>query len=140
MGNMGRVSITAKFTNLDDLVRARDGVLPQEQVRQSTEPSIVDTGAAMCVISQDMADRLGLPFNSEVNVRYADNRTAKRTIVDHLEVEIMGRRSTFRAVVEPNRTEPLIGVIVLEDLDLLVDPRNQTLHPRDPAMQTFEIE
>ena len=94
----------------------------------------------MCVISQAMADKLGLPFNSEVTVRYADNRSAKRNIVEQLEVEIMGRRSTFRAVVEPDRKEPLIGVIVLEDLDLLVDPRNQTLHPRDPAIQTFELE
>ena len=115
-------------------------MIPQEQARQVSEFGIVDTGAAMCVISQAMADKLGLPFNSEVTVRYADNRSAKRNIVEQLEVEIMGRRSTFRAVVEPDRKEPLIGVIVLEDLDLLVDPRNQTLHPRDPAIQTFELE
>ncbi len=139
-GNVGRVSVVVKFSNLGDLIRARDGTLPQEQVRQVSEFGIVDTGAAMCVISQAMADKLGLPFNSEVTVRYADNRTAKRNIVEQLEVEIMGRRSTFRAVVEPDRKEPLIGVIVLEDLDLLVDPRNQTLHPRDPAIQTFELE
>lgn len=139
-GNVGRVSVVVKFSNLGDLIRARDGTLPQDQVRQVSEFGIVDTGAAMCVISQAMADKLGLPFNSEVTVKYADSRTAKRTIVEQLEVEIMGRRSTFRAVVEPDRKEPLIGVIVLEDLDLLVDPRNQTLHPRDPAIQTFELE
>ena len=139
-GNVGRVSVVVKFTNNSDLQRARSGDLPPDQVRAVSEFSIVDTGAAMCVISQAMADKLGLPFNSEVTVKYADSRTAKRTIVEQLEVEIMGRRSTFRAVVEPNRKEPLIGVIVLEDLDLLVDPRNQTLHPRDPAIQTFELE
>ena len=139
-GNVGRVSVVVKFTNNRDLIKAQDGLIPQDQVRQVSEFGIVDTGAAMCVISQAMADKLGLPFNSEVTVRYADNRTAKRNIVEQLEVEIMGRRSTFRAVVEPDRKEPLIGVIVLEDLDLLVDPRNQTLHPRDPAIQTFELE
>ena len=139
-GNEGRANFTAKFSNNMDRLRFQDGRLLEAQVRHITVSGIVDTGAAMCVISQAMADKLGLPFNSEVTVRYADNRTAKRNIVEQLEVEIMGRRSTFRAVVEPDRKEPLIGVIVLEDLDLLVDPRNQTLHPRDPAIQTFELE
>jgi clan AA aspartic protease len=139
-GNMGRVSVSAKLSNNADALRARSGELPAEQVRQVTVQGIADTGAAMCVISEELANQLGLPTNAEVNVRYADSRTARRRIVEQLEVEIMGRRSTFRAVVEPNRAEPLIGVIVLEDLDLLVDPRNQTLSPRDPAIQTFEIE
>ena len=139
-GNEGRANFTARFSNNMDRLRFLDGRLLEAQVRHITVCGIADTDAAMCVISQAMADKLGLPFNSEVTVKYADSRTAKRTIVEQLEVEIMGRRSTFRAVVEPDRNAPLIGVIVLEDLDLLVDPRNQTLHPRDPAIQTFELE
>jgi hypothetical protein len=31
-------------------------------------------------------------------------------------------------------------VIVLEDLDFLIDPRNQKLVPRDPVGETQEIE
>jgi hypothetical protein len=42
--------------------------------------------------------------------------------------------------VEPNRTDVLIGAIVLEDLDLLVDCRTQTLRPRDPGGIIAEIE
>ncbi len=139
-GNVGRIHISVKMANNGDQLKFRDGTMTADQVRQATVNGIVDTGAAMCVISEALANQLGLPTNTEVNVRYADSRVEKRRVVEQLEVEIMGRRSTFRAVVEPTRPDPLIGVIVLEDLDLLVDPRNQTLHPRDPAIQTFEIE
>ena len=129
-GNVGRVSISAKFSNSTDVAKARNGEIQDDAVRQMSALGIVDTGAAMCVIPQSMADQLGLPFNSDVTVRYADNRTEKRKIVDQLEVEIMGRRSAFRAVVEPNRTEPLIGVIGCH-LDPLVPlPRLPALRDR----------
>ncbi len=137
---MGKVLATVRFTNRNDRTLAEAGSLPADQVRQVTATGIVDTGAAMVVLPEEMATQLGLPPNSEVTVRYADNRTATRKIVEQLEIEILGRRSVFRAIVEPSRKEPLIGVIVLEDLDLLVDPRNQTLLPRDPAGEVYEIE
>jgi hypothetical protein len=42
--------------------------------------------------------------------------------------------------VEPDRTTAVIGAIVLEALDLLVDCRTQTLQPRDPSGIIAEIE
>jgi hypothetical protein len=44
------------------------------------------------------------------------------------------------AIVEPARESALIGAIVLEDLDLLVDCANQRLVPRDPNQIISEIE
>ena len=46
----------------------------------------------------------------------------------------------FSAVVEPDRDTALIGVIVLEELDLVVDCVTQTLQPRDPNRMLTEIE
>ena len=43
-------------------------------------------------------------------------------------------------VVEPKRDTALIGAIVLEDLDLLVDGRAQKLRPRDPRFIIAELE
>ena len=60
-------------------------------------------------------------------------------MVEQAWVEIMGRHGTFRAIVAPNRREPLIGAIVLEDLDLLVDCSKQRVHPRDPQHMTGNI-
>jgi hypothetical protein len=51
-----------------------------------------------------------------------------------------GRSSVFKAIVEPDRTEALIGAIVLEDLDLIVDCTRQKLVPRDPGGIITEVE
>ena len=100
----------------------------------------MDTGAAMLVLPESVAKLLGLPKNGEANVRYADQRTANRDIVADAEVEIQGRKYTFNAIVEPGRTYALIGAIVLGALDMIVDCRTNTIHPRDPDRIIAEIE
>jgi hypothetical protein len=54
--------------------------------------------------------------------------------------EILGRHADFPAIVEPKRRSALIGAVVLETLDLLVDCTNQRLVPRNPRFMTSEIE
>jgi len=44
----------------------------------------------------------------------------------------MGRHGTYTAVVDPERETALIGSIVLDDLDLLVDGDNWRVYPRHP--------
>jgi len=51
-----------------------------------------------------------------------------------------GRIGVFSAVVEPKRDSALIGAIVMEDLDLIVDFTKQRLEPRDPGKIISEIE
>lgn len=46
----------------------------------------------------------------------------------------------FNAIVEPQRDSALIGAIVLEDLDLIVDCTTQQLVPRDPERIVSAIE
>ena len=50
------------------------------------------------------------------------------------------RDSVFNAIVEPARDSALIGAIVLEDLDLMVDCTGQRLVPRDPKQIISEAE
>ena len=81
--------------------------------------------------------RLGLPLGDSVKVRYADGRQAKRKGAEGVYVQLLGRHGTFSAIVEPKRKTALIGAIVLEDLDLLVDCSAQRVIPRDPSGATF---
>ena len=55
-------------------------------------------------------------------------------------LQMLGREGTFTAVIEPKRETALVGAIVLEDLDLLVDCTSQRVIPRDPRGPTAEIE
>ena len=75
-----------------------------------------------------------------MTVRYADQRTARRQQVRDAWLEYAGRGGDFSAVVEPKRTDALIGAIVLEELDLIVDCATQSLRPRDPDTIISEIE
>jgi predicted aspartyl protease len=137
---VGRVSVDIQVTNYSDMALAGQGALPKNQVRRRTIRAIVDSGATKLVLPEKLVKELGLPRGDKIKVRYADGRTSERRQAEGVYVELLGRHGTFRAVVEPNRETALLGAIVLEDMDLLVDCPNERVVPRDPKIETQEIE
>lgn len=119
---------------------ARRGRIPASAIRRVRIEGLVDTGATRLVLPASVVVQLGLPEVGQVGVKYADGRRSQRAAVGDAEVEIQGRSSVFTAVVEPDRTEALIGAIVLEELDFVVDCIAQKLVPRDPDRIFAEIE
>jgi predicted aspartyl protease len=137
---MGRFSVEVELANHEDQIRAKLGLIPPEQVRRVKARGVVDSGATRLVVSAAIAQHLGLETTSITSVRYADGRTAERNIVKEVHLAYGGRDSVFNAIVEPGRDSILIGAIVLEDLDFLVDCVNQRLVPRDPKQIVSEVE
>ncbi len=137
---MGRFSVEIEVANDEDLVRAKDGLIHADAVRRERVRGVVDSGATRLVIPKAVADRLGLEVTGTAQVRYADGRTGQRPIVQRVHLRYGDRDSVFNAIVEPGRDSALIGAIVLEDLDLLVDCTGQRLVPRDPNQIVSEAE
>ncbi|MGH7194674.1 MAG: retroviral-like aspartic protease family protein [Candidatus Saccharimonadales bacterium] len=137
---MGRVTVELDVSNYDDLALVRRGLLPIEEVRRERVQAVVDSGAAKLVLPQIVVRRLGLPLAPKIKVKYADGRVAERHEAEGVFVELLGRHGTFTAIVEPKRATALVGAIVLEDLDLLVDCQRERVIPRDPSGATYEIE
>jgi predicted aspartyl protease len=137
---MGRFNVEFQIANNDDLALARRGLLPEDQVRRQTISGVVDSGAAKLVLPAKLVEQLGLPLGDKIKVRYADGRRTQRRQAEGAYIELMGRHGTFTAIVEPNCETALIGAIVLEDFDFLVDCQHQCLMPRDPDGPLFEIE
>ena len=100
----------------------------------------MDSGAARLVLPQRIVDELHLQEDGETVVRFADQRRERRPLVSNVWLQLLGRHGVFSAVVEPNRDDALIGAIVLEELDLLVDCGSQSLYPREPDAILTEIE
>ena len=75
----------------------------------------------------------------KVKVSFADGRRGMRRQVGGVYVTLQGRAGIFIAIVEPKRDTALIGAIILEDLDFLVDCKNLRLVPRDPDYVLAEI-
>ena len=137
---VGRFSVEMDVSNRYDELRARDGVIREEEVRRTHLSGVVDTGATRLVLPESVARALGFPETGRTTVRYADGRRDEKTVVGDVQLEIQGRRGVFSAVVEPARTDALVGAIVLEELDFLADCIQQTLVPRDPNVIVTELE
>ena len=137
---VGRFSVELELSNHEDVILAKKGVIPASQIRRVTLLGLVDTGASRLVLPQRIVKELGLEPSGTVKVKYADGRQAIRPTVDDVEVALLGRRSVFTASVEPRRQTALIGALILEDLDFLVDPLKMKLVPRDPKMIISEAE
>jgi predicted aspartyl protease len=138
--SVGRFSVEFEVANNDDLALVRRGLLAPDQARRETIQGVVDSGAAKLVLPEAVVKRLGLPLGDKINVRYADGRKAQRRQAKEVFLKLLGRDGRFTAICEPKRETALIGAIVLEDLDLLVDCVAQRLVPRDASGPTYEIE
>jgi clan AA aspartic protease len=137
--SVGRVIVNLTVSNNRDLLLFEEGLLPAEKIRRVNVQAVVDTAANYLVLPASVVQHLGLRTTGEASVRYADGRTAMRPLVGQVQVELLGRSGTFRALVEPDRSTALIGAFVLEDLDLLVDCGKQKLYPRDPERIIAEV-
>jgi predicted aspartyl protease len=138
---MGRFAVDIEIANNDDLANVRNGHLDPGKVRRMTIRAVVDPGATRLVLPRSAVEELGLPVKQKkVKVRYADGRRGLRHEVDSVRVYLQGRDGVFGALVEPKRDTGLIGAIVLEYLDFLVDCAKQKLVPRDPDYVVTEVE
>ncbi len=137
--DVGRFSAEMVVTNRKDALRAEDGLLPRDQVRSLRLLGVVDTGATRLVLPPGVVVALGLPVTGRTSCTFADGRKAQRDVVGDVQVEILGRSDVFSAVVEPGRTDALIGAIVMETLDFVANPVTQRLVPRDPSQILTEI-
>ncbi len=131
----------ARMWNFVDEALAERGLIRPEEVRSvELEDAIVDTGSTRLVLTQELVQRLGLSIRGEIGVRYADNRTARKPLAGVVAVEIMGRVAHLDAVVE-DRGDPLIGMEILEALDLWPDPQRGilTTNPESPDIPLYNL-
>lgn len=101
----------------------RAGYITEEQVRQMEVPFLIDSGAYMMCINENIQQQLGLPVVSEHEVVLADGSTKLLKMVTSLDVQVFNRRTIADALVLPGNSEPLFGSMPMEALDVIIDPR-----------------
>lgn len=138
--NVDCFAVRVKMSNYCDREAAERGLIEASALRSIATEAFVDARASRMVVPARIAKELGLKPSAKVKVKYADGRSATRDAVDGVYLEIAGRHGVFSAIVEPRRRDALIGAIVLEDLDFLIDPKRLRLVPRDPDFVISEIE
>lgn len=130
---MGEIVARIELENATDRGNVRDGLREESSVRRTAVNGVVDMGAVMLMLPQNVVERLGLPTHGKVVVSYADERRGgkeERDIAGPLSIRVGNRAMNTDCVVGPPLSEPLIGQIVLEGLDLIADCTNRTIGPR----------
>ncbi|MEW6556547.1 MAG: retroviral-like aspartic protease family protein [Elusimicrobiota bacterium] len=138
---MGKVIVKTKLWNFCDEVEVRKGLRKPEEIRSVEVDALVDTGATMVSLPKKLVEALGLLFLRETTVTYADGRREKKNVATGLNIEILGRLALTDCLVEELETKVLIGQIPLEEMDLIVDPKNGAIGPRpeSPDMPLIEM-
>jgi clan AA aspartic protease len=100
--------------------------------------ALVDTGATFMCITEEIAHQLGFDPTevSQQFVRMADGRQIKVPKIAPIEIAFENRAYVTEAAVFGD--EALMGVLPMEAMDLVVDPRTQRLavnpeHPNYPV-------
>ena len=127
---MGEIVASMEMENAGDREVVEQGLREESTVRRTTVDGVVDTGAVMLMLPENVVTRLGLRTLRQVVVTYADERKETRQVAGPVTVQIGNRFMITECIIGPPLSEPLIGQIVLEALDLVADCANRTLTPR----------
>ena len=138
---MGAVHVTIDLENTVDADNAADGLRTPGQIRRYSTRALVDTGAVMLVLSEDVVEHLGLKRRGRTVVSFADDRKADWDVAGPVTVRVGNRQGIFECLVGPPTIEPLFGQILLERLDLIIDPLHQTLsvRPESPLLPMLSV-
>jgi clan AA aspartic protease len=133
---MGLVYADIELINVYDMALAHKGYIQDSEIKKTRVKALVDSGAYMLSINEEIKMQLDLRVLDEIEAELADGSLRKVEIVGPVEIRFENRRTTVDAAVLPSDTEPLLGAIPMEDMDVLIDPRQQNLivNPAHPYM------
>jgi clan AA aspartic protease len=131
---MGQVHAEIELISGEDLLHARRGNLDIDEIKKIRITVLVDTGAMSLAINENIQEYLQLPVLDNRRFQMANGQAVQCLIVGPVEMRFLNRKATCEAVVLPGDAEPLLGVIPMESMDVLIDPRRQELvvNPKHP--------
>ena len=141
MKGMGEIRVQVGLANDGDLALRLARQPRRGRVRRAEVEAVVDTGAVMTLLPPDLVDRLGLRRLDRRRVILADERVVEFDRAGTISLTVARREMKTDCLVGPPGCEPLLGQLVLEALDLVVDARRRTVTPRpeSPDMPTLKL-
>jgi len=124
---MGLVYAEITLKKSRDVDAAQEGRMREDEVRSVVVKALVDTGAWTLVINEEVSRKLGLKAETEHQSTLADGSKQIYKQMQPVRVYWENRDSVCKPTMIPGGDEVLLGAIPLEDMDLIVDPRNEKL-------------
>ena len=138
---MGHVYANVTLMNSYDVTSAKKGLMAAKDVKKMDVKALVDSGAMTLTINEDIARQLDLEVSEQIEVVLANGSCHKCDISDPVLIRFENRSALIRALVLPGADEVLLGVIPLEEMDVIIDPTTQQLavHPDRPHRAQMKV-
>ena len=131
---MGLIRTEIEVTNWSDIHLSKKGIIVKEAIRKMKINFLVDTGAYMLAINEDVVAQLGLEKVDSRLAEMANGETIRLDVVGPVELRFGTRRSSVDAMVLPGNSECLLGAIPMQDLDLVIFEKEEKImiNPEQP--------
>lgn len=138
---MGLIYAEIELINAGDIALARKNYIDKTDVKRITIDMVVDKSTYYLCINEEIQAQLQLSFVEKRSAFTADNRLIEMDVVGPVIVKFKNRTTSCLAMVLPGNSEPLLGAIPLEDMDVLIHPLRQELivHPDHPYQAVMTL-
>ncbi len=138
---MGLAYADTELINADDEALVRRHIIGEDEVRRLRTAMLVDNGAYMMAINETIQSQLELPLVEMRKVQVADGRVAEYPVVGPVKVLFANRKATCNAFVLPADSEPLLGAIPMEEMDVMIHWQRQELivNPQHPNYAVLKM-
>ena len=133
---MGLIYANLKLINSIDLGMLNRKLIKSNQLKSIEITALVDSGAYMMCINETIQKVLQLDKIGSQQGELANGEVIELPVVGPVEVIFENRSTSCRALVLPGDTEPLLGAIPMEDLDVVLLPKEQKMvvNPESPLI------
>ncbi len=131
---MGLIYADITLINAGDLEMAKRNIMDKDEVKQMMIKMLVDSGAYMMAINETIQEQLSLSFIEKRKAVLADGSVQEYDVVGPIQVKFKNRTATCSAMVLKGDSEPLLGSIPMEEMDVLIHPQRRELivNPEHP--------
>ena len=123
---MGQTTEKVIIKNYADMFNAKEGLISKDAIREVEVDAIVDTGATYLCLPPKVIAELGLMFSYSTPVTTANGEVPRRIFLGAY-ITIKDRNTEMEVMESDERTPPLIGYLILEALDFVVDTQSRQL-------------
>ncbi len=125
---MGQVVEKVKIRNFGDVFNAARKSIDEKEIRAAEVQAVVDTGSTLLCLPPPVIEELGLLCTHSQPVQTA-NGAVERRVFGGAEITIRDRHVQMEVMENDPTTPPLVGYLIIEALDFVIDPKAQELMP-----------
>jgi len=138
---MGLIYAELELVSAGDIELERKGYIEKSQIKKEKVTALVDSGVYMMCINEHIQNQLDLMFIERKEAEMADGTITTIDVVGPLIVNFKNRTTSCNAMVLPGESEVLLGAIPMEDMDVVLVPRLQTIdvNPNSKYMAKMKL-